>query len=630
MSRARDLSKLSSPSNFTVDTNNNIGVNSTSPDAKFDVVGIVSATKYFGDGSELTGITAGATLSAGSGDQKVVLTSKTAGQVMTTAGIDAELTYNSTSNTLSATTFSGNITGVAATFTGNVSVGGTLTYEDVTNIDSVGIITARSDVSIADKIIHTGDTNTAIRFPAADTFTVETAGSERLRVDSSGNLGINATALSGLLTLNKGNVTNAGKWSDSCIALHNPTNIGAYSQIGFGYAYSGSTPETYASAYMGFVSTNQSSKGYGDFVFGTRNVSTDSQPTERLRIDSAGRTLINTSSSIATEPDAQGYTPALQVVHAPSSAGTNGVSINRFQAGNAFAPPLIFQKSKNDTIGSHTIVANNDELGDISFAGSDGAAFRTAARINVDVDGTPGTSDMPGRIQFSTTADGAATPTERLRIDSSGRMLIGATAAVAGADANGLLQVSQDVGSNTCIIVAENTASSGNLSCFRARLRNSTPNSIYSAFLQCDDSSAGSKAVIRSNGGLANFSANNVNLSDRNVKKDITAAADTWNLIKNWEIVNFRYKEQPDDADLNLGVIAQQIEEISPEMVTIFQEAKESTETEPALEQRLGVKEQQMQWAVIKALQEAMARIETLETQNASLEARLTALETQS
>ena len=52
MSRARDLSKLSSPSNFTVDINNNIGVNSTSPDAKFDVVGIVSATKYFGDGSE--------------------------------------------------------------------------------------------------------------------------------------------------------------------------------------------------------------------------------------------------------------------------------------------------------------------------------------------------------------------------------------------------------------------------------------------------------------------------------------------------------------------------------------------------------------------------------------------------
>ena len=84
----------------------------------------------------------------------------------------------------------GNITGVAATFTGNVNVGGVLTYEDVTNIDSVGIITSRSDLSIADKIIHTGDTNTAIRFPAADTVTVETSGNEALRVNSSGEVSI--------------------------------------------------------------------------------------------------------------------------------------------------------------------------------------------------------------------------------------------------------------------------------------------------------------------------------------------------------------------------------------------------------------------------------------------------------
>ena len=75
-----------------------------------------------------------------------------------------------------------------STFSSNVSIAGTLTYEDVTNVDSVGIITARSDVSIADKIVHTGDTNTAIRFPSNDTFAVETGGTERLRIDSSGNI----------------------------------------------------------------------------------------------------------------------------------------------------------------------------------------------------------------------------------------------------------------------------------------------------------------------------------------------------------------------------------------------------------------------------------------------------------
>ena len=82
----------------------------------------------------------------------------------------------------------GVVTATTGAFSGNVSIGGTLTYEDVTNIDVVGIITARSDVSIADKIVHTGDTNTAIRFPAADTFTVETAGSERLRIHSDGEV----------------------------------------------------------------------------------------------------------------------------------------------------------------------------------------------------------------------------------------------------------------------------------------------------------------------------------------------------------------------------------------------------------------------------------------------------------
>ena len=84
---------------------------------------------------------------------------------------------------------------------GDVTIPGELSYDDVTSIDSVGVITARSDISIADKIVHTGDTNTAIRFPAADTFTVETAGSERLRIASNGNLGIGDESPTKLLTV---------------------------------------------------------------------------------------------------------------------------------------------------------------------------------------------------------------------------------------------------------------------------------------------------------------------------------------------------------------------------------------------------------------------------------------------
>ena len=163
MTRARELSRLGNTNVISVDANQNVGINSTIPDAKLDVVGVVSATEYYGDGSNLTGITAGATLSAGSGAQRVVVTSLTSG-TMTAAATDAELTYNSDTDTLSATTFSGalsgnatsatnasgltgspnitinNLVGVAATFTG------VLTYEDVTNVDSIGIITARSGI----------------------------------------------------------------------------------------------------------------------------------------------------------------------------------------------------------------------------------------------------------------------------------------------------------------------------------------------------------------------------------------------------------------------------------------------------------------------------------------------------
>ena len=133
MSRARDLSKLSSPSNFTIDTNNNIGVNSTTPKEKLNVVGVVSATSFFGDGSGLTGIANTAIIGA---DQINVT------GVVTATSFVGNVTGNATGLTGTPDIAVRNITGVAATFTG------VLTYEDVTNIDSVGLITARSGIIV--------------------------------------------------------------------------------------------------------------------------------------------------------------------------------------------------------------------------------------------------------------------------------------------------------------------------------------------------------------------------------------------------------------------------------------------------------------------------------------------------
>jgi hypothetical protein len=207
-----------------------------------------------------------------------------------------------------------------------------------------------------------------------------------------------------------------------------------------------------------------------------------------------------------------------------------------------------------------------------------------------------------------------ASQTERGRWDSSGRFLVGTSS---GSDER--CRIEQEAGANWIAAFRHTTTGSEPLG-IRIHYAGSSINNTGQPFLYCHDTSV-LRAEFRSNGGLANFSANNANLSDRNAKKDISLAADTWSCVKEWEIVNYRYKDQSDDADLNLGVIAQQVAESCPEVITVFQEAKEATEDQPAQEERLGVKEQQMIWMAIKALQEAQLRIETLEAKVSALEA---------
>ena len=161
MSRARELAKLANPEVFSVDSVNNVGVNSLSPDAKLDVIGVVSATSFSGDGSQLTGIIAGATLSPSNGTQRLVVTSQTSGS-MTQAATNSDITYDTGTSTISATNFSGSLLGNATGLQNTpsitvqdvtaetVSIAGTLTYEDVSNINSVGIITANKGIKVPD------------------------------------------------------------------------------------------------------------------------------------------------------------------------------------------------------------------------------------------------------------------------------------------------------------------------------------------------------------------------------------------------------------------------------------------------------------------------------------------------
>jgi hypothetical protein len=308
--------------------------------------------------------------------------------------------------------------------------------------------------------------------------------------------------------------------------------------------------------------------------------------TERARIDSSGRLLVGTSTS------------ALEKLVVLGDGG--GVQINRNQTGSP---------------------TSGQTLGSIGFKGTVSANSNSAAEVLIQAvaDENHSGSTAGSRIEFHTKPSGTgpgSSPTERMRITSRGVFKASNTGSYLSSDSN-VHEIRNNTDNNNVLVISS-AASNGTQYGLSIRTENDQ-NDATRDFLECQGGGV-LRAQIRSNGGLANFSANNANLSDRNAKKDISPAADTWNCLKEWEIVNYRYKDQPDDADLSLGVIAQQVAESCPEVITIFQEAKEATDDEPAREERLGVKEQQMYWMAIKALQEAQVRIETLEAKVAALE----------
>ena len=108
---------------------------------------------------------------------------------------------------------------------------------------------------------------------------------------------------------------------------------------------------------------------------------------------------------------------ALEVLGTTSNA--SGAELMRFSA-NAEGPSIALTKSRGGAIGTEAIVQDDDALGTILWLGDDGTDQASyAAQIAAAVDGTPGSNDMPGRLVFSTTADGAASPTAAMTIDSS-------------------------------------------------------------------------------------------------------------------------------------------------------------------------------------------------------------------
>ena len=571
--------------NFTTITGGIINIASGNFLAKISGVTITGASGAFTSltGQTITGTTVNVQTITGVGATFTTVTGNTAG-FTTVTGVTVTGTSGGfvtlTSTTGNFTSLTGvTTTGTTATFTS----GSFTSLTGVTTTVTSGIFALGS--AAAPSITISGYLNTGIYSPGADQLAIATAGTGRLFVDANGNVGVGVTPAYRLDVAN-GNLSGA--------KLFKFTGATAGGSL-FGYSDGGGVGITRTDPYNTMLYFDTSN----DILFFTDG-------SEVMRINDNGKLLVGTSSPISV-PDGQPYgvnrQPQFQIAGVSSTSVLSSIAFFNTSANSPDgAGCFSFSRSNTTTIGSHAIVSSGDVIGKIGYSASDDSGYLEAAAITAVVDGTPGAYDMPGRLVFSTTADGAASPTERMRIDSSGLTLF--TASVASTN---LVQVINNNVTPTGIGLEVN-------------FTNATGTNTNTAYLYSGRSAGQQRFYVYGNGGIANYQANDVNLSDINTKKDISLAAGTWDCIKKWEIVNYRYKDQPDDADLNLGVIAQQVAESCPEVITIFQGAKEATEDAPAQEERLGVKEQQMYWMAIKALQEAIARIEILETRLSTLE----------
>jgi hypothetical protein len=198
-------------------------------------------------------------------------------------------------------------------------------------------------------------------------------------------------------------------------------------------------------------------------------------------------------------------------------------------------------------------------------------------------------------------AGDAITFTQAMTLDASGNLLVGTTSA-----SN---QERLNITSNRNVYISRffNSASSGGNYGFLINYSAAAPNNASNEFLACSDNAA-SRLFLYSNGGIANYQANDANLSDIRTKTDIKPLASYWNKIKALELVTFKYKDQTHSDD-NIGLIAQQVESVAPEFIDADGFGETPSDGVPLKT----IYTTDLYHASIKALQEAMARIEALE-----------------
>lgn len=312
-----------------------------------------------------------------------------------------------------------------------------------TSLDVLGsggvAATFRNSTSGTATIEFSGTTTTNnVRLGAfGDVFTLNTGGSERIRVDSTGNVGIGVNAPNAPLEIVG---TNAG----SALVVQRLRNAGTTSATASTLSLMTNTNSGVAISLASLSGIATNTTGGGDLAISTS--SPTGVHTERLRIDSAGKVLVGTTSSYQV-----GVPTAAPLQLAGTSENSSSASFSRYSA-DASSPYITLAKSRGAAVGTMTAVTTNDVLGRVDFAGADGIDLaQIGASIRADVDNTVASNSIPSRIVFSTTALAGTSPTERLRIDSVGRVLVGTTSSNTIAGSAGQIQVAGTTGDTSSI-----------------------------------------------------------------------------------------------------------------------------------------------------------------------------------
>jgi hypothetical protein len=518
---------------------------------------------------------------------------------------------------------------------------GTVTIPTATISTGAGIPLASA---ASPAIYFTGDTNTGIYSPGADQFAITTGGSGRVFVDSSGRVGLGTSSVgakihvydaassntlpvnvqaifeatsNGGIAISSASANSAGVYfprgadayysaierSNTSLLFKNNGNtavtIDSSSRVGIGTALPSSVLElasdTAPQFKTGMVSNaaraslmHNGSDLYLDTTAGSL-VFRGASNAERGRFDSSGRLLVGTSSAIFSSGEpvqikATGSAYGLRVDNASDSA-----EFRRYSA-DQYGSNIILSKSRSATIGSNTIVQSGDLIGGFVFTGANGSGYDQAARIEAFVDGTPGASnDMPGRLVFSTTADGASSPTERTRITNAGAL---SHSPCSGADI---------VGNEACGFVGDSTYAPF------YKIKTALTSTKWAAQFHNGNGQVGS---ISMNGSATAFTTS----SDYRLKENVVPLTGASARINQLKPSTFNFKADP--ATIVDGFIAHEAQAVVPECVTGTKDEVDA-DGNPVYQ---GIDQSKLVPLLTAALQEALAEIE-------SLKARVTALE---